>query len=264
MAERSNRSRTERLKYGMCLNDECPKCTSKEIQGIPMRRDFVCAECGKELRECRPPKKKSNGKLYAGIAALAIIAAAGGSFYFCGNGTEEQSQLVAPADSDSVKVVVKEDTVPVNETKVKSDTIVNNTQTSDVKVDGSKVVKTTVTTSETTITTNSSTKTSSKVEPKVKSQPTTSSGKSSLNLSYGKYTGEVKGGYPHGMGRLTYTKSRQINRYDQKARQANPGDYVIGEFVNGFLVQGKHYNAQGELIESLIVGVAADGAYESK
>lgn len=257
MAERSNRSRAERLKYGMCLNDECPKCTSKEIQGIPMRRDFVCAECGKELRECRPPKKKSNGKLYAGIAALAIIAAAGGSFYFCGNGTEEKPKLVTPADSDSAKVVVKEDTVPVNETKVKSDTVVNNTQTSDVKVDGSKVVKTTVTTSETTITTK-------KTSTKSTGTPAATSGKSSLNLSYGKYVGEVKGGYPHGMGRLTYTKGRQINRYDQKARQANPGDYVIGEFVNGFLVQGKHYNAQGELIESLIVGVAADGAYESK
>lgn len=41
------------FRYGQCLNDGCSKCKSKEIQEIPARKDFVCQECGKELREDR-------------------------------------------------------------------------------------------------------------------------------------------------------------------------------------------------------------------
>lgn len=54
---RERRSDGERFKYGQCLNDDggCSKCKSKEIQKIPLRKDFVCAECGSELRECPPP-----------------------------------------------------------------------------------------------------------------------------------------------------------------------------------------------------------------
>lgn len=89
------------------------------------------------------------------------------------------------------------------------------------------------------------------------------SGSGTMKLSYGQYTGATKGGYPHGKGKLVYTTSRQINKYDSKARMAEAGDYVEGIFTNGFFTTGKHYNADGELIESITVGVA-EGVYESK
>lgn len=84
-----------------------------------------------------------------------------------------------------------------------------------------------------------------------------------ITLSYGKYTGQVKNGYPNGQGRLVYTKARQINRNDPKGRMANPGDVVQGTFVNGFFTIGKHFDSAGNFIENINVGVV-DGQYESK
>lgn len=86
----------------------------------------------------------------------------------------------------------------------------------------------------------------------------------SLRLSYGSYSGTIKNGYPHGQGKLVYSKTRLINRYDTKERIAEEGDYVIGEFYNGFLVYGKHYDPFGDLIETLTFGVGQEDAYESK
>lgn len=99
----------------------------------------------------------------------------------------------------------------------------------------------------------------------VKETPKTSntSSNGSLTLSYGKYTGAIKDGYPHGKGKLVYTTSRKINKYDSNGSTASAGDYVEGMFVNGFFTTGKHYSADGELIERITVGVA-DGVYESK
>lgn len=85
-----------------------------------------------------------------------------------------------------------------------------------------------------------------------------------LRLSYGTYTGQIKKGYPNGQGRLVYSKSRQINKNDPKGRMANPGDVVQGTFVNGFFTIGKHYDASGNLIESLNIGSPVEGVFESK
>jgi len=66
-----------RYRYGICLNDNCSKCKSKEVQQIASRKDFVCEECGKPLRECPPPRSfwDKHGKKII-IAACAVIAIA--------------------------------------------------------------------------------------------------------------------------------------------------------------------------------------------
>ena len=73
----TNRSERVRFRYGLCLNDSCPKCKSKEVQQIAARKDFVCAECGKALRECPPPRAfwDKYGKMIigGGVALVAII-----------------------------------------------------------------------------------------------------------------------------------------------------------------------------------------------
>ena len=84
-----------------------------------------------------------------------------------------------------------------------------------------------------------------------------------LKLSYGTYTGQIKGGYPNGQGRLVYSRSRQINKFDSKGRTANAGDVVQGTFKNGFFTVGKHFDSAGNMIESINVGVAED-AYDQK
>lgn len=113
-----------------------------------------------------------------------------------------------------------------------------------------------------------------KVTVTAKEKPTTTGGgntggggtgvtSGTLRLSYGTYTGQIKNGYPNGQGRLKYSTSRQINKYDSKGRMANSGDVVQGTFVNGFITIGKHYDASGNLIESLNIGTV-DGVYEQK
>lgn len=76
MATNRNNDRV-RYRYGICLNDNCEKCKSKEVQEIPARKDFVCQnpECGKPLRECPPPKKGGNMKLIAIIAGVLVLLA---------------------------------------------------------------------------------------------------------------------------------------------------------------------------------------------
>ena len=76
MSRDSKRSTNERLKYGICLNDECSMCKSKEIQSVPMRKDLLCSECGKELRECPPPKKKGKSPIIL-VASVVVVAVEG-------------------------------------------------------------------------------------------------------------------------------------------------------------------------------------------
>ena len=63
-----------RYRYGICLNDNCQKCKNKEVQQVSARKDFVCEECGKPLRECPPPKLGPNKMVIAAIAAVIVIA----------------------------------------------------------------------------------------------------------------------------------------------------------------------------------------------
>lgn len=104
-------------------------------------------------------------------------------------------------------------------------------------------------------------------EAKAKTQPQptpTPPESGSLKLSYGKYTGQMKNGYPNGQGRLVYSTSRQISQYDSKGRIAQAGESVQGNFKNGFFTFGKHYDANGNLIESLNIGAPTEGVFESK
>ncbi len=77
-----------------------------------------------------------------------------------------------------------------------------------------------------------------------------------VKLDYGKYIGESKNGKPHGQGSLVYTKEHIINKHDVKKRKAQPGEYIQGQFVNGEITIGKHFDASGNLIQALNFGVA--------
>lgn len=241
MARETRRSSSERFKYGICLNDECPKCKEKEVQQITMRKELVCSECGKELRECPPPKKGGKMPIYIGVGVLAA-ALIGGACIFALGGNDEKELAETPA---TTAVVEEIDTIPATEDAVPTEEV--------EEVKEAMEEETPVT----------------KPQPAtpVVNKPATHSASSSngtLRLSYGSYSGATKNGYPHGQGKLTYSTSRQINRNDMKGRTANAGDYVIGEFYNGFVVYGKHYDASGNLLESLTFGVGSEDSYDSK
>ena len=81
----SSRNTHLQFRYGQCLNDGCSKCKSKEIQEIPARKDFVCQECGKELREVQRPLtwwEKYGKATSAAIAAVVVIGCMVCFFWF--------------------------------------------------------------------------------------------------------------------------------------------------------------------------------------
>lgn len=102
----SNRNGRVLYRYGICLNDQCSKCKSKEVQEIGARKEFVCAECGKQLRECPRPKTwwEKNGKKVIIAAVVVVLGAIGGCFALMNNDKKTND------NDESVKV----DTATVN------------------------------------------------------------------------------------------------------------------------------------------------------
>ena len=77
---------------------------------------------------------------------------------------------------------------------------------------------------------------------------------STPKLSYGKWTGKWKNGKPHGTGTMTYTTSHLIDSRDPQQRTAEKGDYIVGEFYEGALVQGVWYDKGNNQKGAIIIG----------
>jgi hypothetical protein len=212
-----------RYRYGICLNDNCEKCKSKEIQEIPARKDFVCQnpECGKPLRECPPPKTGGNKKLIGIIAGVvALLAIVGGIIVFGGSGKEAPKQepvAVAPVDSDSIKAAqmaaenqkLKDSLAAAEAAKQKAEEDAKQKVEEDKQEEG-------------------------KVKEPVKPQ---NGYVTNYNIGYGTYTGDIKNGKPHGHGTITYRSSHAITG----GIQASPGDKYEGDFRDGRVSGGIGY-----------------------
>lgn len=224
-----------RYRYGICLNDNCQKCKNKEVQQVSARKDFVCEECGKPLRECPPPKSGPNKMVIAAIAAVIVIAVGVGCFLGFSGGDTPESTPVDSLNVQSDSLSQSSDTVTV----VRTDTIKQiDTVTIEKtveKVETPKAIKTTTTTT--------------------KTSKASGSTKGSVNLGYAKFTGTVSGGKPNGQGTMRFTSSHVIDSRDPKGRVADAGDYVIGEWVSGKLVQGRWYGSDNNVKGSFIIGM---------
>lgn len=190
------KTRTDRVqyRYGICLNDSCPKCKSKEIIQIPARKDFVCPECQKNLRECPPPPPGPNKKLIGGIIGVVVVGVVVAILLM------NLGEKTPAAPQDPVEV-----TTP--------DLINDEEQTApeEIVVEAPKE------------------EVAPKVEPKAK--PAASPTYGTVKLSYGTYTGDLNNGQPHGRGKITYTRKQQI--VPSKDFVANPGDEYEGDFREG-------------------------------
>jgi DNA-directed RNA polymerase subunit RPC12/RpoP len=221
------------MKKYRCMNiGNCKIAGTKETFEIAEGEELVCPKCGSSM-VVEVSSKKPLPLIIGGVAVLCVLGGAGYAIFGGGAGGDEE----CIADTVSVETVI-------------ADTVTTDTVTVDTaEVEPAVQTKADVKAAETTGTSKSS---------------GNSVGNGKLRLSYGTYTGAVRNGYPHGQGRLTYTTTRQINRNDIKGRTANAGDYVIGEFFNGFVVYGKHYDSAGNLLGSLNFGVGSEDSYESK
>lgn len=229
-------------KQGKCSNiDGCS--LYDEIQEVDELDDFVCKECGHELEEIKPRKKKSNPMpLIIGGAVAAVIIIIGIIFALKGNDDEE---IVEPIVKDEVEVV---DSVSVVEEIAanRNDTLVIINQNEQPVEDATEEEAVEEIVVETPAPAPAAKPASSKA-----STPTSTSHK----LSYGSWTGGWKNGQPHGTGTMTYSTSHTIDSRDTKGRVAQPGEYIVGEWDNGHLVQGRWFKKDGSK-EAVIIGKA--------
>lgn len=219
MASKSN----ERFRYGMCLNEECPCCKEKKLQQISMRKDFVCEECGKELREARPPKRKPKWPIFVGIGAVAVVIIVLCVVLIPGGDRSEVVESTPVENTDSLAAEAAEAARLAEEAAAAAE----QAAAEQARLDSIKAA-----------------------EEAAKSVKKVSKG----SLDYGKWSGAWKNGQPNGTGTMTYTKEHLIDSRDPKKRVAQPGDYIIGEFSNGRLVQGKWFDASNNVKGSIIIG----------
>lgn len=70
------------------------------------------------------------------------------------------------------------------------------------------------------------------------------------------FDGKTQNGYPDGTGRYTFKKTRRIDMHDTQERMAEAGDYIVGTWSDGHLVQGKGYSAEGTDKGFILIGSA--------
>ena len=172
------------------------------------------------------PKKGGNGKLIGIIAGVVVLLAViGGIIAMSGSGEETPKQkpvTVAPVDSDSIKAAQ----MAAENLRLKD---------SLAAVEAAKAEKKEAPVKE--------------VQPAPAPKPTPASG--SKNLGYATF----KGTWPNDVnGRMVFSSSHVIDSKDPKKRVAEAGDYVIGEWADGHLVQGIWYGADNQVKGSVIIG----------
>lgn len=253
----TNRSERVRNRYGICLNDSCSKCKSKEVQEIPARKDFVCAECGKPLRECPPPRSwwDKNGKKVIGGVVVALLAAGGAGLALLGGGDKGpvpppppppavpvETPVISPSSgeykspitvtiacaTDSATIYYTDNGENPTEASVKYTEplqIKKNTTIKAIACRNGNYTNSDVSVAEITITKNGGGVDNGGGQEPYKRY------KGTLNLSYGKYAGDIVNGKPDGAGVLTYTKQQKV--VNTKDVVAEPGERIEGVFENG-------------------------------
>lgn len=214
----SNRSKSVRFRYGKCLNESCSKGKAKEVQQISAHKDFVCAECGKSLLDCPPPKSwwEKNGKKTI-IAAVAVAVVGAGVGISIGGGDEaaenEQAVILAtPADSaknDTAQVIADAKPAEADSKAVEETQKPEQKETAAGKETVGKPA---------------ARQSAPKHAPGERYQGT-------LNLGYGTYSGEIVDGRPDGTGVLRYNTSQRV--VSTKDVMAESGERIEGVFDNG-------------------------------
>jgi|GEM_PF-7113347 len=269
--------------YGICSKGADKDYIFDESEVEEKDGKYCCPHCHQELEqvEKKPPIKKP---ILFVIAAFVLV---GGciAFFVGKSSSPNHEEITAQIDSTLIKARMKaeadslkavEDSLTALRIRQESDSLASvkdglKAEAESLKAmkDSLKAIEDSLSLAAETLKTaedslNSAIANVQEKNEKQKKQSSSSLRSGTLTLSYGKYTGAIKNGYPHGQGRLTYTKERQIYRNDTKRRMASKGDYVVGEFYNGFVVYGKLYSSKGTLLSSLNFGVGPEDSYDSK
>ena len=160
-------------------------------------------------------------------AAVVLLAIIGGILAISGSGDDKphrDSVAVAPVDNDSIRAAQME-----AENQRLKDSL--------AAVEAANAKKQEVPAA-----------TPAAPAPKPAPAPASSSSK---DLGYATF----KGSWPNDVnGRMVFKTSHIIDSRDSKKRMAEAGDYVIGEWSDGHLVQGIWYGADNQVKGSVIIG----------
>lgn len=227
---------------GVCHNyDGCDKAAEKIVQEAE-KSNFVCEECGKPLYPIKKgPKPAGDGKRIATLIAIFGGAALviGGIVYGIVFGVQKsrenaEAERIEIARQDSIRAAeaaeqARLDSIKALEEAAETARLAEEAAAAaeQARLDSIKAA-----------------------EEAAKAVKKVSKG----SLDYGKWSGAWKNGQPNGTGTMTYTKEHLIDSRDPKKRVAQPGDYIIGEYSNGRLVQGKWYDASNNVKGSIIIG----------
>ena len=233
---------------GVCHNyDGCDKAAEKIVQEAE-KSNFVCEECGKPLYPIKKgPKPAGDGKRIATLFAIFGGAALviGGVVYGIVFGVQKsrenaEAERIEIARQDSIRAAeaaeqARLDSIKALEEAAETARLAEEAAAAaeQARLDSIKAA-----------------------EEAAKRGKDGSKGpkESKGSLDYGKWSGAWKNGQPNGTGTMTYTKEHLIDSRDPKKRVAQPGDYIIGEYSNGRLVQGKWYDASNNVKGSIIIG----------
>ena len=255
-------------KIGICKNLDC--ANYKQEVEIEPGGEFECPLCHQPLKEAkgggttkkgRGPKGGKGWMIACGVVAVAAVVL---GIIFMPKGensdVQEQDTTVVPApepepgdelefeDVDVVSMTFMETAQDMklkkNETKqLNIDCDPGNANESVTWKSGNEAVATVsssglvtaVAAGRVTITAVADrSKTKAEIEVVVSDEgngKVNTSGRGTVNLSYGTYTGELKNGKPHGYGTITYNTNWKI--VSSKDFIANPGDTFEGEFRDG-------------------------------
>ncbi len=261
-------SRRNEIRWGICTNTDidgggnpCPNCAKKIQLVIRGSQKFECPECKSPLTMVPAPKtwwEKNKWFIVAPVAVLAIGAAVLLAFTFSGSSDSEADR---PQEEAVSKIEVDENDKQAPQEAIKdsleqrTDTVVSDTLPTMPQKEE--------TINEPEGDLNAKVKNEPEPKPVVvekKKKPSDSTVTSqrnsgSKNLGYATFKGTLKNGVPDDVnGRLVFSSSHVIDSKDPKGRVAEPGDYVIGEFSEGHLVQGIWYGSDNVVKGSIIIG----------
>ena len=219
MSEQNRRER-QLVRYGLCLNDECEKCKTKEIQQVSARKDFVCEQCGKPLREVQRPHSwwNENGKKIIVLVVAVVISAV--VWFFV---ADDSSTSVPMSVTESAVVSQVSDSTDVN---VSVDTVALAEQ---VPLQPKNVTESTQDASSASLQLNAG---------------------NGVKLKCGKYEGPMSGGKPDGIGgTIMVTSAYTIDLKNGNGGKVTleAGDRISNtKFKNGVLQQGQLIRSNGE------------------
>ena len=214
---------------GVCHNyDNCDMAADKVVQEVE-KTNFVCEECGKPLYpvEDKGGAKNPNQKRLITLISLivGVIVVVGGivcGIIFGMKSSREKAERIRLEAIEQARL----DSIA----KVEADSLAAIKLAEEQAAEAARLAK-------------------EQAKQEKKQSVTTGS------IDYGKWSGSWKNGKPNGTGTMRYTKEHLIDPRDPQKRVAQKGDYIIGEFVNGKLVQGKWYDSSNNIKGSIIIGM---------